>query len=89
MSVYTNKRLEQIENEQKNIPITKDMYEFWLQNDVTRMFLLDMEGLLIQAQSDRAYGSTVEQIAITELKRSTTAATYELILEWNPITDSE
>lgn len=89
MSVYTNKRLEQIENEQNNIVITKDMYELWLQNDVTRIFLLDIEGLLIQVQSDRAYGSTVEQIALTEIKRSTTADAYERILEWNPIYEAE
>lgn len=89
MSVYTNKRLEQIENEQKNIAITKDMYELWLQNDVTRMFLLDVEGRLIDTQSQQAFGKSVEQIGMAELIRSTQAKTLEQVLEWNPIYDAE
>lgn len=89
MSVYTNKRLEQIENEQKNIAITKDMYELWLRNDVTRMFLLDVEGRLIDTQSQHAFGKSVEQIGMAELIRSTQAKTLEQVLEWNPIIDSE
>lgn len=84
-----NKRLEQIENELKNIAITKDMYELWLQNDVTRVLMLEVEGLLIEAQSKSAFGTTVEQIAISEIRRSTEADTLKSLLEWNPITDSE
>ena len=84
-----NKRLIEIENETKNIVISKDMFELWKQNDVTRAFLLDLEGLLIETQSVSLYGSTIESIAITEIKRSTKADTLEEILEWNPITDSE
>lgn len=89
MSVYTNKRLEQIENEQKNIAITKDMYELWLQNDVTRMFLLDTEGLLIGAQSSITHSSEIEKIAVHEIRRSTEAYVLERILEWNPIYEKE
>lgn len=84
-----NKRLDQIEHELKNISITKDMFELWKQNDVTRAFLLDLEGSLIEAQAQASFGHTIEQIAITEIKRSTIASTYEKVLEWNPITDSE
>lgn len=89
MSVYTNKRLEQIENELKSIAITKDMYELWKQNDVTRAFLLDLEGMLIDAQSQSTFGSTIEAIAISEIRRASTVSAYQEVLEWNPITDSE
>lgn len=89
MSVYTNKRLEQIENELKSIAITKDMYEVWKQNDVTRAFLLDLEGMLIDSQSQSTFGSTVEAIAISEIRRASTVSAFQEVLEWNPITDSE
>lgn len=83
-----NKRLDDIEQELKNINVTKDMFDLWKQNDVTRMFLLDLEGLFLETQAQPSYGQTIEQIAIQEIKRSTRADVIEEILEWNP-TDSE
>lgn len=84
-----NKRLDEIEEELKNIAVEPDAFAIWKQNIVTRRFLLEVEKDLIETQAQTVMSSTIEQIAINEIKRSEHAETLEAILEWNPITDSE
>ncbi len=84
-----NKRLDEVEEELKNIAIEPDAYALWKQNIVTRRFLLEIEQDLLETQAQTVMSSTIEQIAINEIKRSEHAETLEAILEWNPITDSE
>ena len=84
-----NNRIKDVEDELKNIAIEPDAYALWKQNQVTRRFMLEIELDLLETQSKTIMSSTIEQIAINEIKRSEHAETLEAVLDWNPITDSE
>lgn len=77
-------RDQQIEDEIKNISVTKDAYDLWLQNDVTRMFRLMMEREYLEVTQQTLIGSTIEQIAINEITRSANATALQSVLEWTP-----
>jgi len=84
-----NKRINEIEDELKNMAVEPDAYALWKQNQVTRRLMLEIELDLLETQAQTVMSSTIEQIAINEIKRSEHAETLEAILDWNPITDSE
>lgn len=79
-------RDQQIEDELKNINVTKDSYELWLQNEVTRMFLLKMEQDYLENTERTILGAhqTIEQIAIGEIVRSANVTILESVLDWSP-----
>lgn len=82
-----NARDQQIADELRNINVTKDAYELWLQNDVTRMFRLQMECeyLDLTLRTINKFGSsTMEQIAMAELVRSANVECLESVLDWSP-----
>lgn len=79
-----NKRLDEIEKELINISVTKDQFAIWKDNDVTRRFLLEIEKDLLETQAQTIISSSIESIAINEIKRSEHAETLEEILDWNP-----
>lgn len=83
-----NKRLDDIEQELKNIVVTSDAFSLWKNNSVTRKFLLEIEKDLLETQAQARTGQTIEAIAINEIKRSEHCDTLEAVLEWNPVADS-
>lgn len=82
-------RARQIEEELKNLPIEKDQYNLWLQNDVTRYFRLKIEEQYLEVTQRQMIGSTIEQIAMNEIVRSTEADVIKDLLEWNPFPNEE
>jgi len=84
-----SKRIDEIDQELKNIAVTSDAFALWKSNLVTRKFLLEIEKDLVDSQSQTRLGRTIEEIAINEIKRSEHCDTLEAILYWNPIIDSE
>lgn len=81
-----NKRLAEIENELKNSNITKDAYELWKDNIVTKRFLLEMEKDLLEAQADAsaAWRESIEKIALDCVKNAERCDTLDMVLEWKP-----
>lgn len=77
-------RAQQIADELKNISVTKDAYELWLENDVTRAFRLKIEQEYIEVCEQKVTHSTIEQIAIHEITRSANATALQSVLEWTP-----
>lgn len=80
-------RDQQIADELKNISVTKDSYELWLQNDVTRMFRLQLEQEYIEVTKstiESTNSRTIEQIAISEITRSANAIALQKTLDWSP-----
>lgn len=82
-------RARQIEEELKNLPIEKDQYNLWLQNDVTRYFRLKIEEQYLEVTQRQMIGSTIEQIAMNEIVRSTEADVIKDLLEWTPFPNEE
>jgi len=81
-----SKRLAEIEGELKNSNITKDAYELWKENSVTRRFFLEMEQNLIKVQEDTtpAGRDSIEKIALSCVKNAEHCETLEMVLEWKP-----
>jgi len=81
-----SKRLAEIENELKNSNITKDAYELWKDNLVTRRFFLEIEEDLIETQADTspAGRDSIEKIALDCVKNAEHCDTLEMILQWKP-----
>lgn len=82
-----NVRDQQIADELRNINVTKDAYELWLQNDVTRMFRLQLEQEYIEVTRstiESTNSRTIEQIAISEITRSANAIALQKTLNWSP-----
>lgn len=79
-----NSRDQQIADELRNISVTKDAYELWLQNDVTRMFLLEAEKEFLSTAIQPCTLGSIEQIAISEIKRSSECSIWEQVLDWSP-----
>lgn len=79
-----NVRDQQIADELRNINITKDAYELWLQNDVTRMFRLQMEQEYLDVTRQTIFETTIERIAMAEITRSANATALESVLDWSP-----
>lgn len=79
-----NVRDQQIVDELRNINVTKDAYELWLQNDVTRMFRLQMEQEYLEVTRQTTFESTIERIAMAEITRSANATALESVLNWSP-----
>lgn len=79
-----NARDQQIADELRNINVTKDAYELWLQNDVTRMFRLQMEQEYLDVTRQVTCESTIERIAMYEIARSANATALESVLDWSP-----
>jgi len=79
-----NIRDQQITDELRNINVTKDAYELWLQNDVTRMFRLQMEQEYLDITRQTTRESTIERIAMAEITRSANATALESVLDWSP-----
>lgn len=79
-----NVRDQQIADELRNINVTKDAYELWLQNDVTRMFRLQMEQEYLEVTRQVTCESTIERIAMAEITRSANANALESVLDWSP-----
>lgn len=73
-----------IDDELKNINVTKDSFEVWLQNDVTRMFRLMIQKEYLEVTQQTLIGSTIEQIAMNEIERSANATALQNVLEWTP-----
>jgi len=84
-----NKRIADIEEELKNIAVEPDAFALWKQNSVTRKFLLEVELGMLETQAKTVIHSTIEQIAICEIKRSAHVEALKEFLSWNPIIDSE
>ncbi len=84
-----NKRIDEIDQELKNIVVTSDAFSLWKNNSVTRKFLLEVEKDLLETQAQARAGQTIEAIAINELKRSEHCDTLEAVLEWNPIAETQ
>lgn len=79
-----NVRDQQIADELRNINVTKDAYELWLQNDVTRMFRLQMEQEYLDVTRQTIFEPTIERIAMAEITRSANATALESVLDWSP-----
>lgn len=82
-----NVRDQQIADELKNINVTKESFELWLQNDVTRMFRLQLEQEYLEVTQETIESKnsrTIEQIAIGEITRSANAIALQKTLDWSP-----
>lgn len=79
-----NVRDQQIADELRNINVTKDAYELWLQNDVTRMFRLQLEQEYLDVTRQTTCEATIERIAMAEITRSANATVLESVLDWSP-----
>jgi len=77
-------RVQQIEEELKNLHVSKDMYELWLENEVTRKFMLEMERAFLDVALSDSAGGSIEKIAIFEICRKSEKGVYEKVLEWEP-----
>ncbi len=77
-------RVQQIEDELKNLHVDKDMYNLWKENEVTRMFLLEMEKKYLDVTLSTSPGGSIESIAIFEICRKSESETLEDVLSWEP-----
>lgn len=79
-------RIAQIEAELKNSNISRDAYELWKDNIVTKRFFLGLELQLLEAREDysAAGRDSIEKIAIDCVKNTEHCETLEAILEWAP-----
>lgn len=79
-----DRKIEEIENELKGLPIRKDVYEQWKNHDVTRRFFLEMEAEFLFITGHRISGKTIEEIALNEASRSKALEVLENVLNWTP-----
>jgi len=79
-------RIAQIENEIKNSNVSRDAYEMWKDNEVTKRFFLGLELQLLEAREDysAAGRDTIEKIAIATLGNAKFCETLEDVISWMP-----
>lgn len=66
------------------MPLNKDAYLLWKDNEVTRSFLNEMrEGLKSHIES-HGFGKTIEEIGMNALIRKAKIEILEKVLEWKP-----
>jgi hypothetical protein len=81
-----NFRENEIENIIKNSNVTKDAFELWKLNDVTKRFFLEVELDLLETRADASPASrdTIENIALDSVRNAKHCEILEVILEWVP-----
>lgn len=63
--------------------ITKDDYEIWLNNDVTKRFLFEIKAYLDDCKSERIIGDHEQMIRMAH-ERNEAMHIYEYVLAWKP-----
>ena len=79
-------RIAQIEVELKNSNISRDAYELWMDNIVTKRFFLGLELQLLEKREDysAAGRDSIEKIALDCVKNAEHCETLEAIIDWMP-----
>lgn len=63
--------------------ITKDDYEIWLNNDVTKRFLSEMQSDLDDCRKERIVGDHEQMIRMAH-ERNEAMEIFENVLSWKP-----
>ena len=66
------------------MPLSKDAYLLWKDNEVTRLFLKEMGDGLGDHIKNRGFGKTIEEIGMNALIRKAKIEILEKVLEWKP-----
>ena len=66
------------------MPLNKDAYLLWKDNEVTRSFLNEMRNGLKSHVENRGFGKTIEEIGMSALIRKAKIEILEKVLEWKP-----
>lgn len=79
-------RLAQIENEIKNNNVSRDAYEMWKDNSVTKRFLLEIERDLLETRADYSASGrdSIEKIALSCVQNAEHCETLEAVIDWMP-----
>lgn len=66
------------------MPLNRDAYALWKDNEVTRLFLKEMREGLDGHIENRGFGLTIEQIGMNALIRKAKIEILDKVLEWKP-----
>ena len=66
------------------MPLNKDAYLLWKDNEVTRSFLNEMREGLKSHIKNHGFGKTIEEIGMNALIRKAKIEILEKVLEWKP-----
>ena len=64
--------------------ITKNDYEIWKEDGVTKRFMAEMEINLRDTEKERIFGMTELEIVKAAYMRNQALTIFESILEWKP-----
>mgnify|MGYP000046219693 FL=1 len=66
------------------MPLNKDAYLLWKDNEVTRSFLNEMREGLQSHVENHGFGKNLEEIGMNALIRKAKIEILEKVLEWKP-----
>ncbi len=66
------------------MPLNKDAYLLWKDNEVTRSFLNEMREGLKSHVENHGFGKNLEEIGMNALIRKAKIEILEKVLEWKP-----
>ena len=66
------------------MPLNKDAYLLWKDNEVTRSFLNEMRAGLKSHVENHGFGKTIEELGMNALIRKAKIEMIEKVLEWQP-----
>lgn len=80
MSEYLNELQRKIDA----MPISKDSYSSWLDNECTQRFFAEIKRDLQDHRESHLPASSIEQAGMAAIDRNATIDVLESVLEWKP-----